>query len=175
MTEWIFKEGKALAILFLYFLFYYGIFIILKKLILAHYHISFFGFSGAVLGALISAKAVMIVESTALSKVLRSAAPFLKVIFDCFLYTTLALILLYLEKVVELAHKEGNIRLAFLTVGRDDDLAQFFAMVIWAGLSFLGYTVFSAISRHLGHGELIRLFFTSPGKKSLSVHTHRRS
>ncbi len=71
-TTWIVKEGKVLLLLFAYFLFYYGIFIVLKKLILAHYHISFYGLGGAVLGALISAKAVRTVERTPLAK---SSAP----------------------------------------------------------------------------------------------------
>ena len=163
-TAWIWKEGKAFLLLFAYFLFYYGIFIVLKKLILAHYHIGYYGLGGAVLGALISAKAVMTVESTALAKILRTSAPFLKVLCDCLLYTALALIFLYIEKVVELARHEGSLRLAFASVGHDDDLPQFLAMVLWAGLSFLGYSVFAAISRHMGHGELYRLFFTPPAK-----------
>ncbi len=163
--ERVVREGRAFIALSLYFLFCYGTVVLLKKLILAHYHISFFGFGAAILGALISAKAVLVIECSPLSRVLDSAAPFLKVIYDCLLYTLLALLFLYLEKVLELAHKEGHLRPAFLTVGREDDLSQFFAMVLWAGLSFLGYAVFAAISRHLGPGELFRLFFTPRGKK----------
>jgi hypothetical protein len=165
IVAWLKHEAKALLAVFFYFLFCYGVIIILKKLILAHYHISYFGFGAAVLGALISAKAVLVIESTPLAKVLASAKPYLKVIYDCFVYTTIALLFLYLEKLLELAHKEGNIRLAFFTVGDEDDLSQFTAMVIWAGLSFLGYAVFSAMDRHLGKGELFKLFFTSRGKK----------
>jgi hypothetical protein len=166
MTKWIIREAKALFLVTLYFLFCYGTIIIIKKLILAHYNISYFGFGAAILGALISAKTVLIIESTPLGKTFHSRLPILKIIFDCLLYTALALILLYVEKVIELGYKEGNYRLAFATVDHDDDLSGFFAMVLWAAISFLGYAVFSAISRHLGPGELYRLFFTAPHPKS---------
>ncbi|MCE0498739.1 MAG: hypothetical protein LV481_12410 [Methylacidiphilales bacterium] len=160
--QWLKKEVKELAVLFLYFAFYFGIFIALKKLILAHYHISFYGFGAAMVGALIAAKAVLVIESTPLSKPFHSSAPFLKILYDTLLFTALALVFLYLEKGLELAHKEGTFRLAFLTAGPGDDWYQFCAMVGWAGLSFLNYAVFAAISRHLGPGELWRLHFTAP-------------
>lgn len=162
---WLKKEAMEMAVLFLYFSFYYLIFIVLKKLILAHYHISFYGFGAAMLGALISAKAVLVIESSPLSKPLHKAAPFLKILYDTILYTTLALTFLYLEKIVELAHKEGTFRLAFFSVGQDDDVYLFSAMVGWAGLCFLGYAVFAAISRHLGPGKLVRFFFKPPESK----------
>ena len=166
IVHWLQKEGKAILILTLYFFFCYGMLVVLKKLILLHYHISFFGLGAAVLGALISAKAVLIIESTPLAKILRESAPALKVIYDCLLYTTLALFLLYAEKIFEVWRHEGTLRMAFFTVGKDADQSIFCATVIWAGLSFLGYAVFAAIGRHLGRGELIRLFFTSRKSKS---------
>jgi hypothetical protein len=162
---WIKHEAKALIAVFVYFLSCYGIIILLKKLILAHYNISYFGFGAAVLGAFISAKAVLVIDSTPLAKVLSSAKPYAKVLYDCFVYTSIALLLLYLEKLLELAHKEGNFRLAFFTVNHDDDLSEFAATVLLASLTFLGYAVFATLSRHLGHGELYRLFFTPPKKK----------
>jgi len=170
ILHWLRKEGKAILILTLYFFFCYGMLVILKKLILLHYNISFFGFGAAVLGALISAKAVLIVESTPLAKILRESAPALKVIYDCLLYTTLALILLYAEKTFEIWHQEGTLRMAFFTVGKNEGLSVFCATVIWAGLAFLGYAIFAAIGRHLGHGELIRLFFTPRKNKTGGGH-----
>ena len=152
--HWLAKEVKEMAILFLYFAFYYSIFIVLKKLILAHYAISFYGLGAALVGALIAAKAVLVIQSTALSKPFRSSPPYLKILYDTFVYTTLALIFLYLEKTLELLHEEGSFRLAFTTAGHQDDWAGFCAKVGWAGLCFLGYAYFAAMSRHLGAGEL---------------------
>ena len=160
--HWLKEEAKALVVLFLHFSFYFGIFIVLKKLILAHYHISFYGFGAALIGALIAAKAVLVIESSPLSRPFHSSPPFLKILYDTLIFTTLALLFLYLEKSLELLHKEGTFRLAFLTASHEDDLYEFCAMVGWAGFSFFGYAVFAAISRHLGPGELLRIFFTSP-------------
>jgi hypothetical protein len=163
--HWLKEEAKALAVLFLYFFFYFGVFIVLKKLILAHYHISFYGFGAALVGALIAAKAVLVIESSPLSRPFHSSAPFLKILYDTFVYTTLALLFLYLEKTLELLHKEGTFRLAFITAGREDDGYEFCAKVGWGGLCFFGYAFFAAINRHLGHGELLRLLFRSPRAK----------
>jgi hypothetical protein len=165
-TAWLIKEGKTLLALFLYFLFCYGIFMLLKKLILAHYDISFFGYGAAIVGAFISAKAVIIIEKTPLSRVLGTAAPFLKIIYDCILYTVFALAFLYGEKVLELYFKEGNLRLAFVTARDENDLSRFCATVLWASLSFLGYAALSAFNRHLGDGELLRIIFTRPGNRN---------
>src|SRR5476651_539975 len=104
--HWLKGEAKSLAVLFLYFLCYFSIFILFKKLILAHYHISFYGFGAAIIGALIAAKTVLVIESSPLSKPFHSSAPYLKIAFDTLVYTVLALIFLYLEKVLEIAHKE---------------------------------------------------------------------
>jgi len=164
--RWLKEEAKSLAVLFLYFAFYFGVFIVLKKLILAHYNISFYGFGAAMVGALIAAKAVLVLESCPQPKKLRTSAPVWKVIYETLLYTTLALVFLYLEKSLELMRKEGTFWLAFLSARHEDDSYEFCAMVGWAGISFLGYAVFSTISQHLGRGELLRLFFTSPRVKS---------
>jgi hypothetical protein len=163
--HWLMEEAKSMFILFLYFCFYFGIFIIFKKLILAHYNISFYGFGAAVVGALIAAKAVLVIESSPLSKPFRSSAPFVKILYDTFIYIVLALVFLYLERLVELIHKDGNFRMAFLGLETQEDWAQFCAVVGWAGLSFLNYSVFAAISRHLGPGKLLRMFFNDHAVK----------
>jgi hypothetical protein len=160
--HWLKHEAQKMATLFVYFAFYFTIFIVFKKLILAHYDISYYGFGAAMVGALIAAKAVLIVESSPLSRPLRSAKPYLKILYDTLLYTTLSLIFLYLERVLELVHKEGTWRMAFLTLGKMEDWYQFLATVGWAGLSFLGYSFFAAINRHWGEGAVLKMLVTPP-------------
>jgi hypothetical protein len=171
--HWLRKEIKDMVVLFLYFAFYFGVFIVFKKLILAHYHISFYGFGAAMVGALIAAKAVLVIESSPLSGPFRASKPYLKVLYDTFVFTALALIFLYLEKSLELLHKEGTFRLAFLTARKEDDFPDFCAVVGWGGLSFLGYSVFAAINRHLGSGKLLGFFFTLPqaGLQESAAHS----
>lgn len=162
--HWLKKEVKELAILFVYFAFYFGIFIVFKKLILDHYDISYYGFGAAMVGALLAAKAVLVIEGSPLSRPFHTSAPYVKVLYDTFLYTLLALIFLYLEKSLELMHQEGTFRLAFFTARHEDDFPDFCAKVGWAGLCFLGYSVFAVINHHLGSGKLWRFFFTPPRK-----------
>src|SRR5271155_456959 len=160
--KWLKNEVKELAVLFVYFAFYFSIFIVFKKLILEGYNISFYGFGAAMVGALLAAKAVLVIESCPLPKSLRSAAPYLKVIYETLLYTALALVFLYLEKSLELMHKEGSFRLAFLAATHEDDFYEFCAKVGWAGLCFLNYAVFAAINGHLRPKQLWHVFFMTP-------------
>jgi hypothetical protein len=162
--EWTLREGKALALLFLYFLFCYTIIVVSKKLILDYYNIDFLGFSLTVVAELVAAKAVLIIEHTPLARVLAGAPPYLKVLYDTGVYTAFGVVLLYLEKTLELMHKEGGFRWAFFTQGQEDHLSQFEVTILWAALSFLGYASFAALKRHLGPGALYRFFFTAPGK-----------
>jgi hypothetical protein len=158
--QWLMREGKALAVLFVCFSFYFGVFIVLKKLILAHYNISFYGFGAALVGAFIAAKAFLVIESLPLPKFLRATAPFIKIVYQVLVCTTLALMFLYIEESLKLIHKEGTFRLAFLTATRESDPYEFCARVGWAGLTFLHYGVFVEISRRLGPGVLLGWLFT---------------
>jgi hypothetical protein len=166
LIHWLKEEAKEMAVLFVYFAFYFNVFIVFKKLILAHYHISFYGFGAALVGALIAAKAVLVVESSPLSRPLRNAAPYLKILYDTLLYTLLSLVFLYLERIVELAHKQGTWQDVFQNIGQEEDWYQFAAIVGWAGLCFLGYSFFAAMNRHTGTGELVRLLFTPHREKA---------
>ena len=96
--------------------------LLIMKMILAHYHISFYGFGAALVGALIAAKAVLVIESTSLSKPFLAAVPYHKILYDTLVYTALALVFLFLEKLVESAHQEGSFRLAFFSMDQDDDI-----------------------------------------------------
>ena len=162
--HWLKDEAKAVAVLFVYFAVYFNVFIVFKKLILAHYDISFYGFGAAIVGALIAAKAVITVEKSPLSRPFRSAAPYKKIAYDTFIYIVLALVFLYLERIVELAHKEGSWQLGFQNIGEEEDWYQFAATVGWAGLCFFGYSFFAAMNRHMGAGALLKMLFTPPAE-----------
>ncbi len=158
--QWLRRETKAFALLFIYFCVYFGIFIVLKKLILAHYDISFYGLGAAVVGALIAAKAFLVIESLPLPRFLSASSPFLRAGYQAVICTFLALIFLYLEESLKLIKTEGTFRLAFFRARHESDVYEFWARVGWAGFSFLHYAVLVEIGRHFRPGGLMRMLFT---------------
>lgn len=58
------QEAKEVGVGTLYFLIWFGIILTLKKLMLEAYPIEFYGFSTAVVGALIVAKVVVVLDKT---------------------------------------------------------------------------------------------------------------
>ncbi len=158
-TAWLLKETQAFGVRFLYFLFCYGILLLLKKLILEEYRIGFFGLGSVFVGALISAKVVLTVEHTPLSRAFLNSAPIVKVLFETLFYGLLSLVMLYAEKAFELRHQAGGFFPAFTLYAHQNDRYLFAVTLIAVTLSFSFYSVLTVIDRHLGRGELLKLFF----------------
>jgi hypothetical protein len=162
-TAWVIKEAKAFSVRVVYFLVCYGILLLLKKLILEEYHIGFFGFGTVIIGAFISAKVVLVVEHTPLARAFSRSRPILKVLFETAFYGLLSLATLYTERAFELRDKAGGFLPAFALVRHENDRYLFAMTLIAVTLSFAFYSILTVIDRHLGRGELLKLFFR-PGK-----------
>jgi hypothetical protein len=158
-TAWLLKETKAFGVRFVYFLFCYGLLLLLKKLILEEYHVGFVGLGTVFIGALISAKVVLVVEHTPLTRAFVRSRPILKVLFETAFYGLLSLATLYTEKAFELREKAGGFLPAFTIVRHENDRYLLAVTLIAVTLSFSFYSVLLVIDRHLGRGELLKLFF----------------
>jgi len=157
----IINETKELGIVTAYFLFCFGTILVLKKLWLEEYRIEFQALGMAAIGALIAAKVVLLLEATSIGRRFEHSAQVLDVLYKSLIYTFFAVVVLYLEQVIDLRHEFGGIRAAFINAIHHRDINRFFATLICVGVSFLGYNILSSVSRHLGEGELFRLFFSS--------------
>jgi hypothetical protein len=158
-------ELKEVGIVTLYFLICFGIILLLKKLFLAEYKVEFNALSAAVIGALVIGKVVVILDKTAIgNRFQRSHAAFIDVFYRSLVYTFFVALVVAAEKVFHASHETDDFVSAVLHALEKTDINHFWATVIGVFLSFVGFNVFSTISRHLGKGELVRLFFTSKKK-----------
>ncbi|MGA2052579.1 MAG: hypothetical protein ABSH19_04630 [Opitutales bacterium] len=158
-TAWFLKEAKAFGVRTVYFLFCYGILLLIKKLILEEYHIGFFGFGNVIIGALISAKVVLVVEHTPLARTFGDSRPIVKVLFETVFYGLVSLATLYTERAFELRHQAGGFFPAYSIVLHQNDRYLFAVTLLAVTLSFSFYSVLNVIDQHLGQGELLKLFF----------------
>ncbi|HSR13402.1 MAG TPA: hypothetical protein VLS90_18290 [Thermodesulfobacteriota bacterium] len=152
------KEINALVLATVYFGSWIGVFMILKKLILAEYRIEFHGLSLAVVGTLVLAKVVLVLEHVPLGSWTRSRPAWVHVVLRTALYAVGVLVVLVLEKAFETRHEHGGFGPSILAVFHHPEAPHVWANTICLTGALLGYNILSCVRRRLGEGGLARLF-----------------
>jgi hypothetical protein len=158
------KEAEEVALTTLYFAVWLGALVLLKRLILADYWIEFHGLSLALVGALIIAKVVLVLEHAPLGPWVRRHAVLFEVLLRTLLYTLGVAVVLLLEKAFESRHEEGGFGAALGRVLQHRDIAHVWANTICVGSALLVFNALSVLRRHLGEGRLVALFLAPPSK-----------
>lgn len=156
-------ELKEVGLVTLYFFFCFGIILTLKKLMLEGYHIEFYAFSTALVGALIVAKVVVLLGKT------RAGTRFdarhslgAAALYRTMVYSGCTFLVLYAEKMFHAFRESGLLGMAFMEVWEHKELSLIFAKVLCIWLTFLGFFLYRGIDRRLGEGTLRRIIFNPP-------------
>lgn len=155
-------ELKAIVLVTLFFAAWLGILMGLKVLILEDYHIRFGGFSMVLIGALVLAKVVLILEHVSLGAWLRSRPVLVDVLLRTLLYALGTLVVLLLEKAFESRHEQGGFSPALMKVFQHPDMPHLWANSICVTGALLFYNVLAVLNRHLGTGGLARVLLSPP-------------
>ncbi len=156
-------EAKEVGLVTLYFFLCFGIILTLKKLMLATYEIEFYALSGAVVGALIVGKVVVVLDKTwAGNRFDASHSIGVAVLYKTTTYSAVTLLVLLAEKMFHAYRESGMLGEAFMEVWAHRDRNLIFAKVLCIGLTFLGYHLYKGLDRRLGEGTLIRLVLKRP-------------
>lgn len=155
------QELKAVILVTLFFAAWLGVFMALKVLILAEYEIQFGGVSKVLIGALILAKVVLILEHVSLGAWLRSQPVLVDVLLRTLLYMMGTLVVILLEKAFESRHEQGGFGPALMNVFQHRDMPHVWANTICVTGALLFYNLLSALNHHLGSGGLARVFLTN--------------
>ena len=99
------KEAAAAWPAFLFFLTGFLLLILLIKLVLAEFSIEISAVSNAVIGALIAAKAALVLDETPLVRSLENYRRIVAVALKTFFYGIATLLMGYLERFLEVLHK----------------------------------------------------------------------
>lgn len=154
------SELKALGCASAYFLSFLGVLLTLKKLALAEYNIEFQGLSLALVGTLVLAKVVLILEHVSLGRWTRNRPGWVDVVLRTALYTVGVFVVLVLEKAFEGRHEYGGLTSSLLDQLRHVKLDQVLIDTIAVSVALLGYNLLSLIRRHLGEGALLWMLRT---------------
>ena len=147
---------------FLYFLAGFLLLLMLVKLVLAEFSIEITALSKAVVGALLAAKTVLILDETPLARRLERYRRIVAVAVKTLLYGVAGLLLGYLERLMDALHKVHGVVAAIEYVIAHANDYRLLAWALGISIVFAHYFSFFEISRRMGEGALWELFFESP-------------
>jgi hypothetical protein len=156
------KEFRVVVVTTVYFAVWFGLLVLLKRLYLADYQIQFRGLSLALVGALVVAKVVLLMEHVSLGEWIRNHAVAVDVILRTFLEALGVAVVLLLERGFEARQEHGGFVPGVTWVFQHRDMHHVWADTIGVSGALLGFNFVSAIRQHLGEGRLHRLFLSPP-------------
>ncbi|MCK5714604.1 MAG: hypothetical protein KAH64_01475, partial [Nitrosomonadaceae bacterium] len=151
------NEVKAVFWTSLYFFCWFTTLMFIKQLLLHEYKIEFYGFSVVVLGTLVAAKAVLILEKAPLFK--RSQTAIAVILKRTLLYLAGVFIILVLEKSFEARHEFGGFINALKNLANDTSMYHVLVNIICVFGALFFYNLWSVIKRQLGEGVLKEILF----------------
>jgi hypothetical protein len=153
------REVREIGLVTLYFLACFLLFLSLKKLLLEEYDVETRVLHTAVIGALVVAKVVVVLDKTAFGNWFRTGRLATHVFWRSLAYTAVVFVVSLAERLLDLYRETGQLAAAIADLWAGRDVRHFLAMNLCVGLSFLAYSTFSEIDRRLGEGGLRRAFF----------------
>jgi hypothetical protein len=154
------NEIKSLTFATLYFAAWFAMLMVIKKLVLSEYRIEMSGFSYALIGALILAKVVLILEHVSLGGWAESRSALLNVMLRTALYSIGVIIVVVLEKSFEGRHEHGGFVSSLANLWSSRDISHVYANTIAVVYALLGYNILFVVRRHLGEGGLRRVLLS---------------
>jgi hypothetical protein len=151
-------EVLAVITLTLYFGCWLGVLVLLKYLILAEYKIVFNQFSVALVGALVLAKVVLVLEYIPLGPWVRARPAWIDVMLRTAMYAGGVFLVLLLEKAFELRHDYESFGAAMAAVFQHADAKHVWLNTICLSAALLSYNMLSVVRKRLGKGALLQMF-----------------
>jgi len=159
-------EIVAVITLTCYFSCWLGALVLLKYLLLAEYHIAFSGLSVAVVGALVLAKVVLLLEHVSLGAWVRERPAWVDVVLRTALYAFGVFVLLLLEKAFEGRHEYDSFGESLVAVFQHANAIHVWLNTLCLSAALLSYNMLSVVRKRLGKGALLRMFLTPLPKES---------
>jgi len=147
----IIKELVSIFWTSLYFLIWFGSLMLIKVLLLAEYKIQFYEISAVIIGSLVVAKSVLIMEAIPASKANHQPAWFV-VLKRTLLFMVGVFIILVLEKSLEGRHEYGGFADAFKNLFHDANMYHVWVNIICVFGAILVYNVGFLLKINLGKG-----------------------
>lgn len=158
-------EIKAVGLTTLYFAVWLAALAFIKHLILEEYQIEFVGFTAALIGALVLAKVVLVLELVPLADWLSDRPAWVDLVLRTALYSLGVLVVLLIEKAFEGRHEQGGFIAALFAVFRHADMPHVWTNAIVLSGALLAYNATNIVRLHLGEEGWRAVFLSPPPKR----------
>jgi hypothetical protein len=155
-------ELKSVGIATLYFLIWFGFLMLIKVLLLEEYHIKFSGLSQVIIGALVVAKVILVMEHIPLGSWVQRKPAIVDVLLRTVLYSIGIIIILILEKAFEGRHEYGGFGSSLRQVFNHVDVYHVWVNSIVVVCALLSFNFLTIIRMRLGKGVLLRMLKEPP-------------
>ena len=154
------NEIRSLGLTTLFFAVWFAVLVLLKWLVLAEYSIEFSDVSIVLIGALIVAKVVLVLENVPIGRWTRNRPALVHVLVRTGLYGLGILVVLVLEKAIEARHEYGGFVPALTQVIHHEDIPHVLAATVGVTGALLVFNSMLVIQRNLGNRGLLGLFLS---------------
>jgi hypothetical protein len=141
----------------------------MKRLYLADYQIEYRGLSLALLGAVIAAKVVLILEHVPMGRWVRSQPALLEVALRTLLYSVGVFVVIVLERGFEARHEHGGFGSGIAWVVQHRDIHRVWADTLGVGCALFGFNALTVIQQYLGELR-VRDLFLRPMEQNQKNH-----
>jgi len=149
-TEFLKRELKAVALVTAYFLSWFSVIGYLKSLMLEQYNVSYVAVSSALVGSLVIAKVVVILDETSVGDRFSKQAAIIHILWRSLIYTFFVAIIMVLEKIVEGMFDGQAIAEATKSFWVHRNRDHMLVSVILISIAFLFYNTFAVVNHALG-------------------------
>jgi len=153
-------EIVAVISLTLYFGCWLGTLVLFKYLLLTEYQVAFTGASVALVGALVLAKVVLVLEYVSLGAWVRAQAAWVDVVLRTALYSFGVFVVLLLEKAFEGRHEYGSFGDSLSAIFQQANDAHVVLNTLCVTAAILSYNILSVIRKRLGKGVLLKMLLS---------------
>lgn len=159
-------EIKKIGSLALFFLIGFGYILLIMKLFLEEYSINTYVLSKAIIGALVAAKAVAIMDVTPWMNRCEQRPRYFGILYKTSIYTLAVLLLGVIEHFFHAYHQTKAIAPAFKSLIASENFYHILAVTLCISIVFLMHNIFREIDSYFGKGNLRKFFLAPPQVRS---------
>jgi hypothetical protein len=158
-------ELKKIGFLSLFFFLSFGYILLIVKLFLKEYSIDSYVFGKAILGAIIAAKTVAILDAMLKLDRLQHLPRYISVLCRTFIYTLVALMIGSIEGFIEAYRGTKAISTAITKFLSTESFYHILAVTLCLAVVFFLHNLWQEIDHYLGKGTLSKFFLSRPQSK----------
>ena len=160
MANGLLTEIKKMLLVTLYFFVAFSFIVVIKMLVLAQNNIDNYRVTGALAGALIMGKVVILLNKTKLNAVFRSKPLYIGILVRTLIYSVIADLLVLLEHIIHIRLSADNYQEELAEFANNPDMNQVWIVVLSSFMILLNYNLFIGLADYYRNKDVLNLFLT---------------